>query len=178
MARSGPRLTQSQFLQCLFEITLIDVLFRIRQRAFYIFLLGVNIHHRFEPFDFGLKLRMPCLVGQVIIESFRRQFGAKLKLAEPSNSSAEKSSISASRPSPPRCGHLPIRPRGTEPLLLINLIDEAAFIQLAHDAFVDHVLEAKLYAGLAAGRFFDLYLHAGPGHQRHHVIEFGGRGVG
>lgn len=79
MARSGPRLTQSQFLQCLFEITLIDVLFRIRQRAFYAFLLGVNIHHRFEPVDFDLKLRMPCLVGQVIIESFRRQFGAKLK---------------------------------------------------------------------------------------------------
>lgn len=77
--QAATRLSQSQFLQRLFEITLIDVLFRIRQRAFYAFLLGVNIHDRLEPVDFDLELRMPCLVCQIIIEPFRRQFGAKLK---------------------------------------------------------------------------------------------------
>src|SRR5205823_11534550 len=62
--------------------------------------------------------------------------------------------------------------------LLVDFVDKAFFFQLPHDAFVRQVFEAKLCAGLTAGRFSNLRLGTRSSHQRYHVIEFCARGVG
>jgi hypothetical protein len=48
--------------------------------------------------------------------------------------------------------------------LLVNLVDEPAFFQLAHNAFINEIFEPKLRPGFSADRFLDLNLRALPRH--------------
>lgn len=63
-------------------------------------------------------------------------------------------------------------------LLLIDFVNETAFFQFAHNAFVYDIFETELGAGLPAHGFFDLRLNAGSSNQRYDVVEFGAGSVG
>ena len=57
------------------------------------------------------------------------------------------------------------------PRLLVNLVDEAALVEFADNAIVDHILDFQSRAGFARQGLFDLDLSSFPGDQWNAIVQ-------
>src|SRR4029077_8428800 len=72
----------------------------------------------------------------------------------------------------------PVAPTAPALCSLVQLVDEAAFIDFAHKAIVHDVVDTHGRAGFTREGLLDLDFGSFPGHERYPIIKFGDNRIG